>query len=216
MLVTDLAYVAGVIDSDGTIGVRKTDYGKRVRKDCTQHIYFERICVRQVETGAVDFLHSIFPATRGILKPSLENGRPLHYWLATCKVANRVLLEVLPFLKIKTEQAKNAIELRKAMSTPKRWVVPKIIDGEPLISAKTFALQANKKPEIILQATSHGTIPSCKIGRNRMIPASFLPVYLERGNRGPRRSQEVTDMLELCFQKSKKLNRVGIAVLEDL
>jgi hypothetical protein len=40
---TDLAYIAGVLDADGTIGIKRATYAARVIKDCKQASYTEQM-----------------------------------------------------------------------------------------------------------------------------------------------------------------------------
>lgn len=107
-----LAYCAGVVDSDGTIGVKRSTYSMRVRGDAKQPVYSERVCVRQVEPQAVDLLKATFGGRRGMRKPSTPNGRPLHEWCVTDAQAALCLKALLPFLRIKQQQAENALALR--------------------------------------------------------------------------------------------------------
>lgn len=208
----ELAYAAGVIDSDGCIGIRRSDYAMRVRGDATQAIYFERVTVKQVEPAAVDLLNALFPATRGITDPSAKRGRPLHYWHIHSRAAGAALVALLPYLRIKREQAINAIKMREALGTQRRWPVPDIIPGEPLVTATEFANLVGAKVATIHQATQQKSIPSCRVGRSRMVPVSYAQVYRDRMAQGGRvrRSPEVTAQLEVCFQKAKELNRVGV------
>lgn len=76
----DLAYCAGVVDSDGTIGIKKSTYSMRVIKDSTQATYSERVCVKQVEGSAVDMLYSMFGGYRFTEKSSTQKGKPLKGW----------------------------------------------------------------------------------------------------------------------------------------
>ena len=69
---TDLAYAAGVIDSDGYIGVQHSDYRVRVRKDSQTPTYSARIIVKQVEPQAVDLLRVMWGGVGG----ALRRGRP--------------------------------------------------------------------------------------------------------------------------------------------
>jgi hypothetical protein len=52
-----LAYAAGVVDSDGSIGVRLDTYAMRVRRIDAGPVYKERVTVRQIEPQAVDLFH---------------------------------------------------------------------------------------------------------------------------------------------------------------
>jgi len=107
-----LAYLAGVIDSDGTIGIKRTTYAMRVRGDSSVPLYSERVAVHQVESHAVDLLKRLFGGYRGIRRPSTVRGKPLHSWQATDLRAVAVLRAIRPYLLIKAAQADNALALR--------------------------------------------------------------------------------------------------------
>jgi hypothetical protein len=108
-----LAYCAGVIDSDGTIGIKRNSYSMRVIGDCGQATYSERICVKQVEPHAVDLLHSLFGGTRYNARPGVKHGKPLHVWQVTDRKAVACLRALVPFLRIKLVQAENCLRLRE-------------------------------------------------------------------------------------------------------
>jgi hypothetical protein len=125
--IAELAYCAGVIDSDGTIGIKRSTYGMRVRGDSSQATYSERIKVKQVESQAVDLLHDIFGGSFRIEAASLKSGRPLFAWHVTDLQCTSVCLALLPFLRIKKRQAENVLALRsvKEASRVQRWKRPK-------------------------------------------------------------------------------------------
>jgi hypothetical protein len=114
-----LAYCAGVIDSDGTIGVKRNTYAMRVTGDADQPTYSERVCVRQVEPHAVDLLKAVFGGRRGISKPSTPNGRLMQEWCVTDAQAAKCLTTLLPHLRIKKAQAENALALREVKEASK-------------------------------------------------------------------------------------------------
>jgi hypothetical protein len=107
-----LAYLAGVIDSDGSIGIRRSTYAMRVRGDASVPMYSERVMVRQVEPQAIALLHELFGGYRGITRPGAVRGKPLHSWQATDRKAVAVLEALRPFLLIKAAHADNALALR--------------------------------------------------------------------------------------------------------
>lgn len=109
----DLAYCGGVIDSDGTIGVKRSTYAMRVRKDSGVPVYSERICVKQVSPEAVDLLQSVFGGCRYLAKPQRSCGKELHVWQITDKKAAAALKALLPYLRIKYGQALNCLMLRE-------------------------------------------------------------------------------------------------------
>jgi hypothetical protein len=107
-----LAYLAGVIDSDGSISVRRSTYAQRVRGDSGGPVYSERVTVKQVTPEAVDLLHATFGGYRFTAAPSAERGRPLHGWEVTNVKAADTLSALLPYLRIKRAQAENCLRLR--------------------------------------------------------------------------------------------------------
>ena len=116
----ELAYMAGVIDSDGYIGIRRSTYGMRVRKDCTQPVYYERVGCKQVQPQAVELLHKYFGGALGRDNPSVPRGKILYNWQVTNVKAMAFLCAVLPYLRIKRAQAHNCLCLRAVMEQSKQ------------------------------------------------------------------------------------------------
>lgn len=110
-----LAYAAGVIDSDGSIGIRRSTYAKRVRGDARNPIYSARVGVKQVETQAVSLLKETFGGTLYSQDNVLQNGRPLYTWETHSRQAAAALRLLLPFLRIKRRQAENCLALYALM-----------------------------------------------------------------------------------------------------
>jgi hypothetical protein len=117
---SDLSYCAGVIDSDGYIGIKRSTYAMRVRGDSTQPIFSERIAVKQVEPQAIDLLKALFGGRRGVERPSAKNGKHLNAWQVTDKQAANCLLALIPFLRIKKLHAENCLALRKLKDQSRR------------------------------------------------------------------------------------------------
>lgn len=206
-----LAYLAGVIDSDGSIGIKRSTYAMRVRGDAGQPVYSEVIHCKQVQPQAVELLKATFGGNLHLQAPSLVRGKPLWSWSIHSAAAGRALALLLPFLRIKREQAANALALRAMMGQGRRWPVPEITDREPLITATEFAEQVGADRTSILQACRLGSVPSVKIGRSRMMPVSYLPAYAARiGKHGPPRDAVTSDRMESLYQRAKELNHVGI------
>ena len=115
-----LAYLAGVIDSDGTIGVKRQTYAVRVLKNSSQPTYVERVCVKQVTSQAVDLLYSTFGGYRSVTHSTAKYGRTLQVWQVTNLKAAVVLEMLLPYLRIKRRQAENALALRQLTEQSKK------------------------------------------------------------------------------------------------
>lgn len=203
----ELAYLAGVIDSDGSITIKRSTYAMRVRGDATQPVYSEMIHIKQVEPQAIELAHCLFGGTRYREKPSTRRGKPLWSWSIHSAAAGRALSALLPYLRIKQAQAENALALRSIMGTGKRRPRIPVEDGEPLISATEFAARAGIDRKSVYQACSQGTIPSVRMGMLRLIPESF--VYVRKLGGTPRNATVSAEM-ERLYLRSKELNRVGI------
>lgn len=208
---TDLAYAAGVIDSDGCIAVRRSDYAARVLKNSSQAVYQPRITVKQVTPQAVDLLHELFGGYRFTGKAYAEKGRPLLGWDIHSAGAVAALERLVPYLRIKKAQALNAIEVGQINASPRRrgWDLPAVDPSEPLVPLLEAARRAGRSPDVAYQSAHLGNIPTLRIGRRVMVPESYVETWASRGASAPRRS-ELSVRLEALYQRAKELNRVGV------
>jgi hypothetical protein len=107
---TDIAYVAGLVDADGYIGIKKAAaYKCQGRKTPGYH---GRIQIRMVSEEAIAFISTLLGGWYYKEKPSAKKGRPLYCFQASDKSAEKILKTIVPFLKIKKESAKTVIALR--------------------------------------------------------------------------------------------------------
>jgi len=106
------AYLAGAIDSDGTIGIKRSTYAVRVRKDSCQPTYSERLALRQVTPAVPELLRTTFGGSLYLTQPSAVGGKPLFSWSVTDQKAATCLRTLLPYLRVKRAQAENALALR--------------------------------------------------------------------------------------------------------
>lgn len=205
-----LAYAAGVIDSDGYIGVHTPKYAERDARGW-QVTYQPRVQVKQVTPQAIDLLHELFGGHRYIAKPSARRGRPLISWAVHSAAAGRVCEMVRPYLRIKPRQAENVIEVCRLNRLPKRYVLPEIEPGEPMVTMIEAARITGRGYGSVTQAVYQGSMPHVRLGaRKVLVPASFLETWVRRGAGGTSRSESNTAELERCLQLSHALNRVGV------
>lgn len=210
MNATDIAYAAGVIDSDGTIGINKTR-----RKDGAVS-YRPRVTVKQVTPDALDLLQSLWPALRYTAKPQAEGQRPLMVWNIHSRAAGQALQYLLPYLRIKRAHAENVLKACLLLRNVRaRHEVPPIIDGEPLIPLAEAAARLGISLDSAYSAVRNNTVPVVRLPRKGrpkhsptlMIPESFIEAWNTRGR--PQRSQTDTEALEIIYLEAKRLNRVG-------
>jgi hypothetical protein len=99
----DLAYLAGVVDSDGSINiVRGKPYG--VQKAPRHRL---RIDIAQLERGAIDLAYSLFGGYMSHEKANLLLRRPnqLYHWYVDDARAASMLEAIRPYLRNKQQQA---------------------------------------------------------------------------------------------------------------
>lgn len=209
---TDLAYAAGVVDSDGYIGVHRSTYAQRVRADATQAVYMPRVQVKQVTPQAIDLLADMFGGHRYDGKPTTGKGRPLLVWSVHSRMAGDVCRTLLPYLRIKRAQAENAVRVCEINASPdrRRFELPAVDPDEPMVTMAEAARRLGKSYGTVIQSVRHGNVPHLRLGvRKVLIPESYLATWATRSTSAPRRA-DLTANLEECFLRAKELNRVGI------
>lgn len=121
----DKTYLAGCIDCDGYITIKRDTYKLRKVGDASTPIFYERVGFKQVSPEIVDMLHEAFGGYRSIQKPSAKNGKPLYSWEARNLQANLCIKVLLPYLRIKKRQAEICMELRESIERTKHTRLPK-------------------------------------------------------------------------------------------
>ena len=111
----DLAYFAGCIDSDGCISVARSPVS-----NYDTHTFHECVVLGQVIPVVPYMLLERFGGAVNLRKTKAHTHRDLFVWTAKALKANRMLVDILPYLHIKREQALNCIELRRVMDASKR------------------------------------------------------------------------------------------------
>jgi len=106
----DLAYLAGVMDSDGWITLRKN--GRTKMGIRTQFVL--KIGVGQTKRTIVDWIQENFGGSIYTEKRPYPK-RDMHRWGATSKTAKEILELIYPYLKMKKEQAKLALEFQETI-----------------------------------------------------------------------------------------------------
>lgn len=106
----DLAYLAGVIDSDGYISAaNSTHKGRR---------YFgAAVGIAGTRRDPHDLAAGLFGGNVRIYHPKDDRAhhRPQYQWQRYGRSAVPVLAAVLPYLRVKTDQARLALELQEAV-----------------------------------------------------------------------------------------------------
>lgn len=100
---TDIAYAAGIIDADGSIQIR-------LRKE--RQTYAGVITVSMCDPQPVVFLHQLFGGSLRKIKYKPPNRHQVQ-WSVAAKQAKLCAGVLLPFLRVKQQQALNLVELQR-------------------------------------------------------------------------------------------------------
>jgi hypothetical protein len=120
--IADLAWTAGIIDGEGSIFIMK-----QTREDRSRDTnYILRVSVQSTDPYMTAQLKQMFPdgAEFTVHIDNRENCSDTLKWQLNGKKAARFLKEILPFMRVKTEQAKLAIEFQTATKKHWRHMVP--------------------------------------------------------------------------------------------
>ncbi len=118
----DLAYTAGIMDGEGSIGI-----AKHQSKSCKRGYTLE-LCV-QVTSSDEWLCQWLKFGYGGSLSHSINNaGNPMWHWIIAARKASVFLKLMHPFLKLKKPQAELAILFQDAKrygghKTDKQWAV---------------------------------------------------------------------------------------------
>lgn len=100
----DIAYLAGIIDGEGCVSVA-------INKKNGRNYYRLTLDITNTNDNLMQWIQGIFG---GIVRTSYarsENRTNLHSWTASGNQAQVLIKLVLPYLKVKLEQAKLALEM---------------------------------------------------------------------------------------------------------
>jgi len=116
------AYLAGVIDSDGNLRVEK----KQVRDMIGPHDRINIRCAQVIPSPAVELLARTFSGSLSLKKSGSPNHRDLIAWSLRDRSAVPALKALLPYLRVKRNQAHLLLELRRLKTGSKQglteWV----------------------------------------------------------------------------------------------
>jgi len=111
-----LAYLAGVIDADGCIRIKKSTWNMRKRSDVFSPAYEEWVQLKQRQPEVVSILKRHFGGTLYKEKRTRKDGKltVMYVWNVRNKQAANFLRSVVEFLILKKKQGELCLELRKS------------------------------------------------------------------------------------------------------
>lgn len=118
------AYLAGIIDGEGYVGIKRSTWGMRNRTDVKNPIYSERVGIKMSTKEPLDLFKANFGGSlcrdKKIYqsKTGFKTNKVMYVYLATDRIAVKILEATLPYLIIKKRQAKLTLKLRKSKNDP--------------------------------------------------------------------------------------------------
>ncbi|MCK4669539.1 hypothetical protein KAT21_05420 [Candidatus Bathyarchaeota archaeon] len=104
-----LAYLAGIIDGEGTIAIAKA----KIKEGRKNHLYSLRMSAANSDKGLVDWLKENFGGSIHILREEEGNHKKGYQWVLGSKDTYKLLKGMKDYLVIKKEQADIGIEFYK-------------------------------------------------------------------------------------------------------
>lgn len=112
---TDLAYIAGLMDGEAHIGVKRSKaYACQSRQTPGYH---PRIGIRMVDEAAIRFIAETLGGWYYKEKRAAPNRRILYAYQATDREAVRIIRTLLPYFRVKREIADTVLALQALRDT---------------------------------------------------------------------------------------------------
>lgn len=212
----ELAYCAGVLDSDGHIGVHVNWYKVRPGKwnESKQPTYQPRCSLKQLDHQAVELFGDLFAGHQYVDGNNRRGSRrPINVWQVHSRATRRVLEALRPYLRLKHRQADLALELCDLNASPRRhtFVLPDIIDGEAMVPLAEAATRAGRSYATAIQSVKLGNIPFERRKRVKrygpmiFVPVSYIDTWRDRG-KGAMRRPEVSERMAEITEQIKSMN----------
>jgi hypothetical protein len=177
------SYLAGAVDADGYISIKRTAtrYGWAPDFD-------ERLGLKQVTPQVPELLRQTFGGIVQMTKPSVPNGRWLYRFSITNQMAARACEALLPYLRIKHEQAQLVLDLHRTkangqMSLASYWFVREFPDweeGELMDVSQVADALGYRSRGMVSQAIRNGTLVSLRRSSRSLSWVRVPKVLVER------------------------------------
>lgn len=116
---TDIAYIAGLMDGEAYIGIKR---GKPYKcQGLVNPSYHARIQIRMVDEQAIKFVADTLGGTYYKEKAHSNSGRLLYCWTTSDKKAATILETVIPYLKVKQKQAQTVLGFRNLQANSRKY-----------------------------------------------------------------------------------------------
>jgi hypothetical protein len=106
-----LAYLAGIIDGEGTIGIEKmAPCGSRKK-----FYYTPRLCIINTSKNLMEWLNQTFPFGHFSPRKKIAGRKECYAWRLFGTNVETIIVAILPFIQIKRRQAECVLRFRKTV-----------------------------------------------------------------------------------------------------
>lgn len=222
MNIATIAYLAGAMDSDGYFSIKRSTYHLRVRKDAVNAIYSEQMGLKQVTPHVPELLKETFGGHMSQQRPSTANGKPLFGWMGTDLIAANAIRSLLPYLRIKREQAECIVELGYWRRHPDAhrtawWWAREHPDWQrmPMLTSSEVATRLGYgNSSLVSQALRNRSVLALPriLDSHRehpRFPAPLIDVLATRNRRKNVTPPELMLKYETLWERVRRLNAIG-------
>lgn len=114
------AYMAGILDGEGYVGIKRSTWGMRNRPDVFCPTYSERIQIKMSDIRCPKMFQDEFGGGLGIdgkvykSANGFNTQKKMHIYRATDKIAIKIINTLLPYIVLKQPQSLILRKLRKS------------------------------------------------------------------------------------------------------
>lgn len=227
-----LAYLAGAMDADGYFTIKRSRSATFRARGWTE-MFTEVVGLKQVTPQVPQLLHGTFGGSLYLQQSSAKRGRPLHIWHGSNTVALACCHALLPYLRIKGQQAQKLIELSETKASRYRrlayWFEREFPDWRslPMVTIREAGILLGRDPttarRCILGHVSQSDwlrLPfdyhNPKAGRIPRLFAERLAALLASDGRKYHNPPELIAWRSRICGELRELNRVGVGEIADV
>lgn len=160
-----LAYLAGVIDSDGYITIHRSERAGRV-------YHAAQIGIAGNSPEPHNLAASLWGGKVGCYQPKIPTYRPQYQWSRQGRAASEIIEQLLPYLRVKAENASLALSLQQHVEDgsgedPFPWFGPNydpIAEREEMRAEMIEVLSTRKRAGRLIDGVEHNGFPAVTHG----------------------------------------------------
>jgi hypothetical protein len=125
----DIAYFAGIVDGEGSIGIELLSPTKSRKKT----YYVCRLCVINTNLALMQWIKENFGGTFDAKAPKIPNRKLCYRWHIFGKDLENLITALMPHLRIKKEQAQLLLRYRETVASQGWLITDDILEKRRLL-----------------------------------------------------------------------------------